>query len=338
MDDLTGRSIQRQIDELSGAAARRQLDELTGRSLQKEIDELTGRSLQANLDEVTGRLARQQNQQIDAMAALAEQSNLKELAGLANRRVIEGALGLGPAIQGMLGQLVETGAIVGSALETVSRLSETNPSNRAYAIDPDQLERFSRKDSKTAEDAEIEAVELMSDDEEDSAADEGNGRLYLPREIREQIVRVEFLPFRLHHAIQKNPELMRSLSPRDFEKFVADLLPTFGFEDVTLTPRSGDGGRDVVAVNKVGGIDVVVAFECKKYAESKRIQIDTLRSLLGTITYSETRANKGVLVTTSTFTSGSKSFIVNEPMIDGKDFDALTVWVNEFAKQTRDSS
>jgi hypothetical protein len=145
-------------------------------------------------------------------------------------------------------------------------------------------------------------------------------------EVRSRIIQVGHLPQQLFEAIANSPELMRGLAPREFEEFTADLLSRLGFTGIELTPRSGDGGRDVVATRIVNGIPIIMAFECKQY-ESNKIGPDILRALLGTITHGATRASMGVLVTTSSFTHGARTFLASEASIDGKDFEAISRWL-----------
>jgi hypothetical protein len=52
----------------------------------------------------------------------------------------------------------------------------------------------------------------------------------------------------LIERLRRVPELMHQLHPRAFEELVAELLAARGY-DVTLTPFSGDGGRDILAVS-----------------------------------------------------------------------------------------
>lgn len=143
--------------------------------------------------------------------------------------------------------------------------------------------------------------------------------------------RVDFVPLTLLDRALRDPELMYLLNARDFERFVAGLIEQLGFEDVVLTPRSGDGGRDVLALKKVSGIPILCAFECKRYAPDKPVGPDVARAMLGTISHGETRATKGILVTTSYFTSGARKFILTEPLLDGKDFHGIVDWLEEYA-------
>ena len=76
-------------------------------------------------------------------------------------------------------------------------------------------------------------------------------------------------------------------------------------------------------------IPILFAFECKRYKNA--VGPDIMRALLGTTTYRETRANTGVLVTTSTFSPGAQRFILTEPSVEGRDFDGIVDWLREYA-------
>jgi HJR/Mrr/RecB family endonuclease len=121
---------------------------------------------------------------------------------------------------------------------------------------------------------------------------------------------------------------MHRLTPREFEEFTAEILGALGFRDIILTPRAADGGRDVIASQEVNGIPLMFYFECKKYAEGHKVQLDTLRALLGVVAHNSTEANIGVLVTTSSFTAGAKKLILSECRLDGKDYDGIIGWVS----------
>lgn len=147
----------------------------------------------------------------------------------------------------------------------------------------------------------------------------------VPAEVLTQIR----LPLSELHRVLRHPEAMRQLSARDFEKFIATLVEQLGFDNVFLTPSSGDKGRDVLATKKVSGIPIIFAFECKRYAPDHPVGPETARALLGTIMHGPTRASMGVLVTTSTFTPAAREFILTEPVLDGKDFDGVLEWLKE---------
>jgi len=182
---------------------------------------------------------------------------------------------------------------------------------------------------------EVEVASEKPDSESEDEAPTRNAEAQLieivPAEALENLKRVEFAPLRLLDRALRDPEILRCLDAREFEGFVAALVERLGFEDVVLTPRSGDDGRDVIATKRVHGLAILCAFECKRYAPNRRVGLGTARALLGTIMHGPTRAAKGVLVTTSYFTSGARRFILTEPSLDGKDFDGLVEWLKEYS-------
>ncbi|MCK4394723.1 restriction endonuclease [Candidatus Bipolaricaulota bacterium] len=153
---------------------------------------------------------------------------------------------------------------------------------------------------------------------------------------RERIVRVDNLPFRALRAVIADPRHLRTLTPRQFEEFTAEILDTLGFSDVKLTPATRDGGRDVIASRTIKGIPLTFYFECKKYAEGNKVQLETLRALLGVVAHEATTANIGVLVTTSTFTAGSSALILGEARLDGKDYQGILGWVEEAERRIQE--
>jgi restriction endonuclease Mrr len=155
----------------------------------------------------------------------------------------------------------------------------------------------------------------------------------LGEEEKSALISVDNLPLKLIAKIMRSPSEVKNLTPRQFEEFVAETLAQLGFTDVILTPRSGDGGKDVIASHQINGIPLSFYFECKKYADDNRIQLETLRALLGTMAHDSRQVNKGVLVTTSTFTKGSKEFILAESRLDGKDYDGILGWIDELNKK-----
>lgn len=167
------------------------------------------------------------------------------------------------------------------------------------------------------------------DDEEGSSE---NQKIILPEEFRDRLKTVQFLPIKLFDQILNDPNLMRGMDPREFENLIAELMYKSGFENIIVTPRSNDKGRDILATKTVCDIPIMFAFECKRYSPENKIKPEIMRALLGTISHHQTKANKGVLVTTSSFSREAKSFIASESMLSGKDFNDLVKWINQVKK------
>lgn len=99
--------------------------------------------------------------------------------------------------------------------------------------------------------------------------------------------------------LQFDYKVLHNISPRDFEELLAAAYDRLGFDDVVLTPRSGDHGRDVIAEKKgLGKIKLFV--EAKRYSTDNLVKAQEVRALLGTM-LAEPESTKAVFITTSDF-------------------------------------
>jgi restriction system protein len=93
-----------------------------------------------------------------------------------------------------------------------------------------------------------------------------------------------------------------TVSPEGFERLCQRLLRESGFESVTVTGRSGDGGLDGIGVLQVNAfVSFKVLFQCKRYSGS--VSPSQVRDFRGAM---QGRADKGIIITTGTFTSEAK--------------------------------
>ncbi len=131
----------------------------------------------------------------------------------------------------------------------------------------------------------------------------------------------------------KHPDKVHSLSPRQFERLIADILREQGF-DVELTPATRDGGVDIYAHLRNRTCAFLTLVECKKFAPGNPVGIDVVQRLYG-VQHSQ-RANKSLLVTTSSFTKPAiiqcKSYA---PLMELKDYDDLKGWLAEYGSMSR---
>jgi restriction system protein len=92
--------------------------------------------------------------------------------------------------------------------------------------------------------------------------------------------------------------LVEEIEPAAFERLVQRLLRESGFIHVEVTGRSGDGGIDGKGIVRVSGLlSFHVIFQCKKYVGS--VSASHVRDFRGAMVG---RADKGLLITTGTFT------------------------------------
>lgn len=97
-------------------------------------------------------------------------------------------------------------------------------------------------------------------------------------------------------------EVIRSLSPGGFERLTQRLLRESGFQQVTVTGKSGDGGIDGIGTLKVNPfVSFNVLFQCKRYQGA--VTPSQVRDFRGAMMG---RADKGLIITTGTFTLDAK--------------------------------
>lgn len=97
-------------------------------------------------------------------------------------------------------------------------------------------------------------------------------------------------------------DVLKQMEPDAFERLSQRLLRELGFTNVEVTGKSGDGGIDGVGVLKIGEVlSFHVVFQSKRYAGS--VSSNAIRDFRGAMIG---RADKGVFITTGTFTRDAK--------------------------------
>jgi restriction system protein len=114
-------------------------------------------------------------------------------------------------------------------------------------------------------------------------------------------------------------EKLIGLPANGFERLCQRLLRESGFESVTVTGKSGDGGLDGIGVLQVNPfVSFKVLFQCKRYSGS--VSPSQVRDFRGAMMG---RADKGIILTTGTFTSEAKKEAVRDgvppiELVDGE--------------------
>jgi len=97
-------------------------------------------------------------------------------------------------------------------------------------------------------------------------------------------------------------KLLLDLPSGGFERLCQRLLRESGFEQVVVTGHSGDGGIDGHGILQVNPfVSFKILFQCKRYAGS--VSPSQVRDFRGAMMG---RADKGIIVTTGTFTSDAQ--------------------------------
>lgn len=156
-----------------------------------------------------------------------------------------------------------------------------------------------------------------------------------------ELIEVVALPWlEIFGKIESDPDYLFQFTKhsRKFEEFIAGAYEAAGWT-VTLTPHSGDGGRDVIAVKaeKSGFGSVRFLDQCKAYSASNLITHNDVRAMVGVLT-TDPNTSKGLITTTSDFEPG----ILNSPefkqlmpyRLELKNGTQLPQWLHEIVGDT----
>ena len=127
----------------------------------------------------------------------------------------------------------------------------------------------------------------------------------------EQKLKVQAEPFEdeaVEHEIEPQDHrakllaLIKSLPPGGFERLSQRLLRESGFQNVLVTGRTGDGGIDGMGILQVNPfVSFNVLFQCKRFQGA--VTPSHVRDFRGAMMG---RADKGIIITTGTFTLDAK--------------------------------
>jgi len=97
-------------------------------------------------------------------------------------------------------------------------------------------------------------------------------------------------------------DVLMSVPPDAFERLSQRLLREAGFISATVTGRTGDGGIDGLGIYRMSLVSFPVFFQCKRYRGS--VGAGAVRDFRGAMAG---RGDKGLLITTGTFTGDAKA-------------------------------
>lgn len=155
----------------------------------------------------------------------------------------------------------------------------------AYELFKSIHDGFQRDDGQPGE----AETEKTVDEADASAPDE---KVYLNQDaIQEELVRI-----------------LRGVTDKGFEELSARLLRHIGFENLKVTGQTGDHGIDgegFLLINRF--VRIKVMFQCKRYVGT--VQVKEIRDFRGAI---QGRAERGIFLTTGTFTKGAREEAARE--------------------------
>ncbi|WP_417397088.1 restriction endonuclease [Gimesia chilikensis] len=136
----------------------------------------------------------------------------------------------------------------------------------------------------------------------------------------------------LVNNLKKQPENVRDLSPRDFENLLAELLTDMGWE-VEVTKQTRDGGKDILAYMNTDLGRFLCLVEAKRYREDRKIGVDLVRTLFGTLC--DFQANSAMMVTTSTFSRDAQEFQQrHQYQLSLRDYADIVQWITQYKSES----
>ena len=154
-----------------------------------------------------------------------------------------------------------------------------------------------------------------------------------PRGVGSQIINIAEYYDALLQNIVSDRETLYRMPPYEFEDLVAEIFRRDGY-DVKVTPRTRDGGKDIIASFNKNGIPYLLYIECKRYTGKHKVGVEIVQRIFGTQTAD--RVGKSVVVTSSTFSRDARHFAEEQNhMIDLLDYNDLIRMVEAQNRQRR---
>ena len=145
---------------------------------------------------------------------------------------------------------------------------------------------------------------------------EGRFREYMRWKWICSLIKPEFdlLDHELYTYFGDHPEQLSDLRWRDFEKILAALLGSQGYE-VELGPGRNDGGVDIRLLQRDPIGDILTLVQAKRYSPHRKIKLEAVQALHGVSTAEG--ADRSMFVTTSTYSPSASTFAGrnNVPMV-----------------------
>lgn len=149
-----------------------------------------------------------------------------------------------------------------------------------------------------------------------------------------ELIRAVSIPWvMIVNKLKEDWRIATQLSSRQWEEMLAAAFDRAGYDEVILTPRSRDHGRDVIAIkNGIGSIRVIDSM--KAFSPGHLVGYDDVRALAGVL-LGDQRASKGIVTTTSSFAPGIADDPFLKPLMPYRlelmDGASLQKWLEDLA-------
>lgn len=165
-------------------------------------------------------------------------------------------------------------------------------------------------------------------EEADQISEKIVSEIYLPDEkkiITNESPTITIMPAndKVFAYLAEHPEELYNCTPREFEKFMAQLYNKLGYK-AELTKATRDGGKDIILRKPDILGDMVFYVECKQHNEKNKVGIDIIQRFTGVIEMD--KVNGGIIATTSFFSKDAKDWIIEKDLnykIQMHDFNTI---------------
>ena len=144
------------------------------------------------------------------------------------------------------------------------------------------------------------------------------------------LFRLDIIDLALYKTLMEHPELLRTMDWRTFEKLLADILASMGFE-IELQRGTKDGGVDIFAIRNqelIGAQRFLI--QAKRY--KNKVGVEPVRQLM--FLHQHHRVTKVCLATTALFTKGAWNLAEQYKwQLELRDFDGVHDWIRQAARQ-----
>ena len=176
--------------------------------------------------------------------------------------------------------------------------------------------------SEYLEEKEIDAMKVMAAYRDKTyKKDKTSLKDNADEDAEEKVSEIADLPDEVKPWRKKLYDVLMNMDPFAFERLTQRVLRECGFTQVEVTKKTGDGGIDGFGKLKINGIfSFNIAFQCKRYKGT--IGAPEIRDFRGSLT---TNIEKGVFITTGTFTKAAKDEAASPgkqqiDLMDGEEF------------------
>jgi restriction system protein len=140
--------------------------------------------------------------------------------------------------------------------------------------------------------------------------------------------------FEIARRIQSDPDGIYQIDPWKWEEIIAGAYKRAGYDEVILTPRSGDKGRDIIAT-RFGVGSIRIFGQVKAYRPGHLVTAEEVRAMVGVIT-GAANVSKGIITTTSEFAPRVREDDYIKPLLpyrlELQARDTLIAWLNGLAQ------